>query len=150
MADGLAVFLRQRYEQEAGTARFATQYNSGTWRLMASCTIDMGVRVDDDGDAWGGTFATDSDPGAAQHILDWQPARVLRTVAAKQRRLELHSTAGDTCRVCATVWPCETLLLDAAEYAGEDGWCAAWAPAEFTERPDVVVAGEVVRRELTA
>lgn len=146
MADDLTAFLTGRYDTEEHAARFATRYNSGTWTLMASCTIDMGTRRDTDGDTWGGVFATDSDPGAAQHILDWQPARVLRTVAAKRHRLDLHRPRGGTCPACAVPGPCETLLTDAAEYEGAPGWRETWRLPELVSRPNVVVAGEVVRR----
>lgn len=147
MADELAAFLADRYDAEEHAARFATVYNSGTWTLMASCTIDMGTRQLD-GDTWGGVFATDADPGAAQHILDWQPARVLRTVAAKRHRLDLHRPRGGRCPVCAVPGPCETLLTDAAEYEGTPGWRDGWRLPELAPRPDVVFAGEVVRKEI--
>jgi hypothetical protein len=97
--------------------------------------------------ASGGVVATgieDIDEAAGAHIARWDPARVLAEVAAKRRRLDLHQAVAVPyddrhgsqgidwgCRECSRdepgSWPCDTILTDAAPYAGRDGWNDAWA-----------------------
>jgi hypothetical protein len=87
--------------------------------------------------------------GVGRHIARHDPARVLREIEAKRRRLERHtpqmnigvdsdendpSTYVPACSICQTTvvnpgdWPCEELRDDAAVYADRPGYRAAWRP----------------------
>ena len=75
------------------------------------------------------------DPGNAEHIARWDPARVLAEIDAKRRILEIHhhiecqhdryGPDGD-CAECGNEYPCETVHLLAQPYAGHDGWREEW------------------------
>lgn len=77
----------------------------------------------------------------ADHIVTWDPARVLAEIAAKRRILGRHRDydfppdpddgPGDyawtpRCDTCFETWPCPTLLDLAAPYAGHPDYDPAW------------------------
>jgi hypothetical protein len=93
----------------------------------------------------------------AEHIVHWDPARVLAEVDAKRKVLELHrperrrlslpvdesdgggftSWANLACSVCYVSdvplgvnpwWPCPTVRLLALPYANQPGYRQEWAP----------------------
>ncbi len=86
-----------------------------------------------DGDGW-------SPMPAFEHMARWDPARVLAEIEAKRAILREHaSSEGDNpvCGRCAfhraaarcrpVPFPCLTVRLLAAPYAGRPGWHGAWA-----------------------
>jgi len=78
----------------------------------------------------------------ADHVVRWNPARVLREIDAKRQLLELHHAewvdtgdadgndrSGYFCSECdVTPFPCRTLRLLALPYADRDGYLEAWRP----------------------
>jgi len=94
----------------------------------------------------GTTGKFESETRVAKHIARWDPVRVLAEIDAKRRILERHApvviTTGGlgertVCGQCgeasdeylAKDWPCETVRLLAAPYAGRLGWQDGWAVA---------------------
>lgn len=72
-----------------------------------------------------------------QHIIRWDPARVLAEVESKRRIINEHLPADfghEFCRICSPLgerfasFPCDTLRLLALPYAGMPGWNEAWRP----------------------
>ena len=67
-----------------------------------------------------------------EHIVNWDPARVLAECEAKRRVAEAHCPVvassrvphGRACLIChwPSDWPCQTLKLLAQPYAGREGF----------------------------
>jgi hypothetical protein len=79
MSDDLIAFLRARLAEDEATARAVAWDGSGnslSWGLAASATVEVG----------NDEFNTD-DRTVANHIVNHDPARVLREVEAKRRIL---------------------------------------------------------------
>ena len=71
----------------------------------------------------------------ADHIVRWDPARVLAEVDAKRRILDLHHAEDGCCYTCsdkrgdsAERAPCPTVCLLALPMAGRDGYREEWRP----------------------
>ena len=71
----------------------------------------------------------------AEHIAHHDPARVLREIAARRRRLKRHHPrlAHDTdwipCAECGRfAWPCPDLRDDLSAYADRPGYREEWRP----------------------
>lgn len=85
MSNDLIAFLRARLDEDEATARAVVWDGSGnslTWRLAASATVEVGDEE----------FNTD-DRTVANHIVNNDPARVLREVEAKRRMLRHYEYA---------------------------------------------------------
>ncbi|MCX5253673.1 DUF6221 family protein [Streptomyces canus] len=80
-------------------------------------------------------------PGLADHVAEWDPARVLREIEAKRqmvRKIHVHHRApewdepealGFQCRQCRDGrFPCQTLRLIAYPYSDRPGYQEAWRP----------------------
>lgn len=159
----LADWLRRQYDDETALVRAAD--DSGPWYASRS----DGLHLHPDGPhllvgdeyPWvkrvpdGVWLCDDPDDDCeslrsewmrqAEHIVAWDPARVLAEIDAKRRRLDLHrpdpELTSPHCLVCLTdrtnwtdawepdEWPCETIRLDAAPYAGRPGWREEWGTA---------------------
>lgn len=85
MSDDLVEFLRARLREDEATARAVAWDGSGnslSWGLAASATVEVG----------NDEFNTD-DRTVANHIVNNDPARVLREVEAKRRMLRHYEHA---------------------------------------------------------
>lgn len=72
-------------------------------------------------------------PGLVAHVVEHDPARVLREIDAKRRIVAEHDTegwkTGDRVRDCQwTGRPCQTLRLLALPYADRPGYHEEWRP----------------------
>jgi hypothetical protein len=124
---GLADWLARQYDADEKTA-------TGLQSMVASLS-ELNDRMPPD--TRRGTQVYDA--GA------WALDRMLAEIAAKRRRLDLHRPDpewSNRCKIClsdragrhsedwsADAWPCETILIDAAPYAGREGWRGEWAVA---------------------
>lgn len=120
--DDLAQWLRVQLDTDEQTARATAWDGSGNklnWELIASATIDVG----------GDEFYV-GDRTIANHMMTWQPARVLTEIDAKRRIMAEHLPI-DPCDAhdasCETV-ACDTLRLLALPYADRPGYRKEWAP----------------------
>ncbi|MGW3191619.1 DUF6221 family protein [Streptomyces ardesiacus] len=127
----LVEWLREQLDEDERTARATIWDGSGNkldWELIASATIDVG----------GDEFYV-GDRTIANHMMAWEPARVLREIDAKRRLLDLHREAEDpqemqdyctTCEVTGNYpyFPCQTLRLLALPYADRPGYRPEWQP----------------------
>ncbi|MDT0567904.1 DUF6221 family protein [Streptomyces sp. DSM 3412] len=126
--------------------------DAGTWRAEPS---PYGTPARPTGPRWYIEDAMDDgvittvDPQAspdedvAQHIAEWDPARVLREIDAKRQLLDLHrpmrrrSTGSgggaiEDCQICdhfPAQFPCLTLRLLALPYADRPGYREEWRPS---------------------
>jgi len=75
----------------------------------------------------------------ADHIVRWNPARVLGEIDAKRRIIDAHpainvSDLGSDCGTCYrddginASWPCRTLRLLALPYSDRPGYREEWRP----------------------
>ena len=130
----LVAWLRTQYRDEECDARAAMQFTTGDWDLVCKCTIDLHVREPEH--TWDGVMSTDSDPGVADHIVAQRPIKVLRNIAAKREILDL--------------WESVRRDPEASYFATEalDQVVRILAKAHQAQGEDVVLAGELVRKEL--
>jgi hypothetical protein len=85
MSNNLVEWLRVQLDEDERTARATLWEGSGnkpSWELMASATIDVG----------GDEFYV-GDRTIANHMMAWEPARVLREIDAKRQVLTGHDKA---------------------------------------------------------
>lgn len=131
--DELVRWLTACLDEDERTARVTVWDGSGNkldWELSASATIDVG----------GDEFYV-GDRTIANHMMVWDPARVLREIDAKRRIIELHAyPSGHGCSTTDEtgynlnydeVSPedaCTTLRLLALPYADRPGYREEWAP----------------------
>ena len=92
-------------------------------------------------------YARDLNPEAQAHIVEHDPARVLREIDAKRRIIAEHPVDGWRCATCADpedfdedvdgdrewsrhgkYYPCPTLRLLALPYADRPGYREDWRP----------------------
>lgn len=117
-------FLNARYAEEEAAAREATP---GPWKTEDADEYGAEVYT-----ATGTAVAVSREGGGvgledAAHIALWDPARVLREIAAKRAILELHAEAGmGDCAHSSD--PCPTLRHLAAVYADHPDYQPEWAP----------------------
>jgi hypothetical protein len=123
--DEFVEWLRAQLDEDERIARATTWEGSGNkldWELIASATIDVG----------GDEFYV-GDRAIANHMMAWEPARVLREIDAKRRLLDEHALNGWACATCDTgeveqVFPCPTLRILALPYADRPGYHEEWRP----------------------
>lgn len=110
MTDDLARWLGEQLDEDERRARSCP--GNGEW--------------DADGIAF---FARDLNPEAQAHIVEHDPARVLREINAKRQLLSLHSEGSSQlfCSHCEHEPPCPTLRLLALPYADHPGYREEWA-----------------------
>ncbi|MFJ1657191.1 DUF6221 family protein [Streptomyces anthocyanicus] len=132
--DDLAAWLRAQLDEDERTARASVWDGLGNklaWELAASATIDVG----------GDEFYA-GDRTIANHVVAWDPARVLREIDAKRQtladlataeeRMDRASRDQDTAgynasRAEATVLK-RIARRDAAVYADRPGYREEWRP----------------------
>jgi hypothetical protein len=72
------------------------------------------------------------EPRVGAHIAEHDPARVLREIAAKRKRIALHQPEPgqhpDFCGYDKHELPCLPLRLEAAPYEDRPGYQEAWRP----------------------
>jgi hypothetical protein len=123
--DDLVQWLRAQLDEDERTARATIWDGSGNkldWELIASATVDVG----------GDEFYV-GDRTIANHMMAWEPARVLREIDAKRQIISEHDTEGwkigDRVHDCQwTDRPCRTLRLLALPYADRPGYREEWRP----------------------
>ncbi|WP_326677685.1 DUF6221 family protein [Streptomyces sp. NBC_01237] len=158
--DDLLQFLRARLDEDEQAARAATwdEWDSAHWTAHHRAQYDgRWVIVDhaEEGVTELTPHAAD-DAGVAQHIARHDPARVLREVEAKRRRLTRHvperrrltlldvngsatSFGFYVCTSCTpnrtiehgqevVEWPCPDVLDDALPYADHPDYRPDWRP----------------------
>ncbi|MFJ8146023.1 DUF6221 family protein [Streptomyces sp. NPDC096048] len=130
--DDLVVWLRAQFDEDERTVRATVWEGSGNkleWELIASATIDVG----------GDEFYV-GDRTIANHMMAWEPARVLREIDAKRQLLALHQPVeqrstgsgggvATDCQVCSHFparYPCATVRLLALPYADRPGFRPEW------------------------
>ena len=124
--DELVEWYGQQLDEDERIARATTWEGSGNklgWELVASATIDVG----------GDEFYV-GDRTIANHMMAWEPARVLREIDAKRRMLERHAArysepaGGMICAHDGHRWPCPDVRDFAAVYADRPGYKESWRP----------------------
>lgn len=120
MADELTVWLREQIADDERVARAGEPDHEGLWRKLGN-------------------------DGFEDHILRWQPTRVLAECDAKRRLVELHGPVDvhddSSCRECSdSGWagsvdghspvdlPCPTLRLLCLPYSDRPGYREEWRP----------------------
>ncbi|MFE0036810.1 DUF6221 family protein [Streptomyces sp. NPDC059015] len=154
MSDELVAFVRARLDERAAKARDACEGGDGRWR-QEDPERYPGRIVDQFGEAVVYDEGCPTERQAA-HIVAGDPARVLREVEGKRRRLERHQPdrrrlalldeeGGSTsfsfyvCIACTpnrrieygqdvVEWPCREVRDDAAVYADHPDYRQAWRP----------------------
>jgi hypothetical protein len=140
----LVTFLRARLDEDERVARAAI---GGPWEVGPTFGArDNRVYVRAEGDlidSVGTCVIAGQIPNVpewrsnAQHIARHDPARVLREVEAKRRRMERHERLTafgqpDRCRWCGrdtfVPWPCPDIQGDLAVYADRPGYRDEWRP----------------------
>lgn len=124
--DDLLAFLRAQLDEDERVARAATV---GPWEWGPSPTAKLTWGVSGSDVPFGGWILRVNDAGCpsthdAQHIANWDPARVLAEVEAKRQLLSWAMTWLE--RDCAP-WNADAIRLLAQPYAGRDGWREEWA-----------------------
>lgn len=121
----LIQFLRNRIQYDRQTATATTNNHPGTWK-------NDGTKVYADE---GTMLAEAVHRSTAEHVVDWQPGRVLSELEAKRRIVEQFTTIelpersdGDTAAVGAYVKMLAVLQLMAAVYVDHPDYRAAWVP----------------------
>jgi hypothetical protein len=133
-------WLRAQLDEDERAAKAASMLSKPPWGPRITCDPDdyvSGRIVDDRG--YTVVHVEDQTPGPAEadHIARWDPARVLRKVAADRLILDLHFP--DTtryvepqchecsgCGCCSVDWPCDTVKLVALPYAAQPEYGEAW------------------------
>jgi hypothetical protein len=148
--DELVQWLREQLDEDERTARAASHVlrNGAHWSLdewqgreqphslIAQGTAEQPVAL--------GHFTADPVPTEqAEHIVTWDPARVLREIDAKRRLVDLHAKDEyyDGCVICDNgnnscgcmsgwhwKYPCDTLKILALPYADRPGYQDDWRP----------------------
>lgn len=131
------MWLSARLDAAEQAARDACEPSGGRWQVDG-----CGVETADDVD-WQRVVYDEGRPTAeeARHIAALDPSWRLADVVRKRAILAEHRPlVGGSCRVCTTwdeaddwqargyLWPCATVRLLAAEFAGQDGYDEAWGP----------------------
>lgn len=125
MTDNIADWLRAQLDEDERIARATEWDGSGNkldWELIASATIDVG----------GDEFYV-GDRTIANHMMAWEPARVLREIDAKRRILYLAvqlpkvTASTDLFDNNRDAWA-EVLKQLALPYSGRSGYRPEWRP----------------------
>lgn len=139
----LTEFLTARYDEEAAALE-RIEDHSEPWR--GEWEIKNGTLYTHNGWCLAVLMRTEAlsgqwRPGVLEHIVRYDPSRVLADIAAKRRILERHSSydfpadeddgPGDyawtpSCDHCFKPWPCPDLLDLAAQYADRPGFDPTW------------------------
>jgi hypothetical protein len=136
--DDLIAFVRAQLDDDERVARTAT---SGPW--VAKRADDSVYAVETSivmGGHDGGWYIVPAqveggegiEPGDAQHIARWEPARVLAEVDARRvllARLEgllLYATSPNYAHSGIEAWATDTLKQVAQPYRGRSGWREEW------------------------
>ncbi|MEU7787681.1 DUF6221 family protein [Amycolatopsis sp. NPDC049159] len=144
--DDLITWLRAQLDEDERVAREA---GGAAWSVGTEETPD-GENAYYSIGAYGEEPFVDTDVterAKFDHIVYWDPARVLREVEAKRAIIDMHqpdtqfSSDQQFCRKCATgdscddcldystqVWPCSTLRLLALPYSDHPGYEESWRP----------------------
>lgn len=132
--DELVRWLGEQLDEDERTARRV----ESSWRQIG----ETGVIVASDGDR-AEECANGNWSGIAEHIVEHDPAQVLREIDAKRQILALHTSfqvEGDPwagCNTCSwrdemedlrVQWPCPTLRLLVLPYANRPGYQEKWRP----------------------
>ena len=134
--DDLVRWLGEQLDEDERIARGATD---GPW------TRWQGGRLHGFGDLIHPVLTPGQKPGAkavivtaswldADHIAEWDPARVLREIDTKRRIIDEHTLNGWVCSTCddgevpPQAFPCPTLRLLALPYADRPGYREEWRP----------------------
>jgi hypothetical protein len=123
--DDLVQWLGEQLKEDERTARATTWDGSGnklSWELAASATIDVG----------GDEFYV-GDRTIANHMMAWDPARVLREIEAKRQIIEQHKRYAAERRRMMGGWDPQSddspiLAALATAYADRPGYREEWRP----------------------
>lgn len=132
---GIIEFLTKRLDEKEVLAKRAAEASGGEhWRAS-----DSGIYPEDDPSRHPGPFLADAygftDPGYGEHIAYWDPAQVLREVAAGRRILGAHGLCGTVLGLCDSAHRrpvsvdsgrCETLRLFASAFIDHPDFSARW------------------------
>jgi len=144
----LTEFLLARIAEDEAVARLATEGSWGRWADQEGIPgwdgfIVIGNDLDDD---------EEPDPTArvyiepdADHMIRWDPPRVLAECEAKRRIVKIHteglddfdgselySTGCDGCR--SVLWPCPTILALLLPYADHPDYREDWPDCQAATR----------------
>ncbi|MGW6009685.1 DUF6221 family protein [Streptomyces sp. NPDC055210] len=123
----LVRWLGEQLDEDERTARATVWDGSGNklnWELIASATIDVGVDEFYVGDRT-----------IANHMMAWEPARVLRQVAAGREalahyaKIREHTRRGEEAYVLAEGVVAVQLKILASGYSGRPGYAKVIAAA---------------------
>jgi hypothetical protein len=141
----LATWLRAQLDEDE---RIALAASPGPWKPNAE--HDEVLAVDDERVADGFALSGNQLRATVDHIVCWDPARVLAEVDAKRRVLDLHAPFTDyagriRCEHCTelchsrsglgcedpadAIHPCRTVLLLSLPYGDRPGFDPRWALA---------------------
>lgn len=138
MTEDLADWLRTTLDRVEGQAT-----TRGTWTAQANGSIfHDGPSLSQTNERWGryvvasvgaydGGRPTEAD---AEHIVFWQPLRVLKLVEATRRTLDEPSASTDgsnagKCWTCEDIPPCTTLRLSAVWLGDQPGYAQSRRPS---------------------
>ena len=125
--DELVAFLRAALDRDEQVARGATQ--GAPWRIEGSSIVGRSWRASESSPET--LVVKHTWPQEAEHIVRWDPARVLAEVAFKRRILDRHARVlerGNWAWFAGSESESgEELRALAQPYAGQPGWRAEWA-----------------------
>lgn len=150
--DDLVRWLSAQLDEDE---RIAHACSDAPWEIEIPPAVHVSVKARRDNKwKWGrlGYVATVERDEDRAHIAEWDPARVLREIDAKRRRLDRHQPEErflaplhgehEMFRVCvactrsrtfesvtgAVLFPCPDLRYDASVYADRPGYREEWRP----------------------
>ncbi|MFJ9374419.1 DUF6221 family protein [Streptomyces sp. NPDC101455] len=127
-------WLVKQFDEDERIARRV----ESSWRQIG----ETGVIVASDGNR-AEECANGNWTGIAEHIVEHDPERVLREVAAKRQLVQAHAKDDhfDGCTICDSgnnscgcmcgshwTYPCDTIKILALPYADRPGYQEAWRP----------------------
>lgn len=147
--DIVAFLTRCLDEDEAGALAAAEEFGPD-WIEIWSGTVDLSANREDrqPADAGWETHVPTNDSRVSRFMVDHDPAHVLADIAAKRKRLALHTRhdadphiyGAAWCEFCTHLdydgdedhqhiepWPCLHLRIDAEPHADRPGYNPAWA-----------------------
>ncbi len=126
-------FLTARYDDEERTAK-AAMFSPESRREFGGEGSLSETRTGGNGYFATGPWGGGIDDEYAEHIVAWQPARVLAEVGVKRQIVRAHRRVRTSdrdsperlCGMCGGGYPCTTLKLMALPYSGDDGYEEVW------------------------
>ena len=125
----LVQWLREQLDEDERIAR-AVEDRSAPWDGQWVADGDDAARTFNGHVLFYGHGDRSLKPGLVAHVVEHDPARVLREIEAKRQLVTLHSEGSSElfCSNCEHEPPCPTLRLLALPYADRPGYREEWRP----------------------